>query len=92
MNLRDIYGFEELVNESERVVLDELGRQLEERGDAVYNDEDAVLDIAAWALNHVRPMYRVNLLGRLYASSLSDEYADEIAGAVRDAIEKVVGS
>lgn len=89
MDLRDIYSFEELVNEAERLVLDELGQQLEDRGDSLYEDEDAVLDIAALALNHVRPMYRVNLLGRLYASTLSDEHAQEIRDAVAKAIGKV---
>lgn len=91
MDLRDIYSFEELVNEAERLILEELGRQLEERGDSLYEDEDAVLDIAALALNNVAPMYRVNLLGRLYANSLSDEHAAEIRDAVAEAIARVVG-
>lgn len=91
MDLRDIYSFEELVNEAERLVLDELGRQLEERGDSLYEDEDAVLDIAALALNRVKPLYRVNLLGRLYASTLSDEHARDIREAVAGAIAKVAG-
>jgi competence protein ComFB len=92
MDLREMYGFEELTNEAERLVLDELGRILEERGDSLYTDEDAILDIAAYALNHVAPMYRVNLLGRLYASTLSDEHAAEIRRAVEEAIEKVTKS
>lgn len=91
MDLRDIYSFEELVNEAERLVLDELGRQLEERGDSFYEDEDAVLDIAALALNHVKPRYRVNLMGRLYASTLSEEYEKEIRDVVAEAIAKVTG-
>ena len=88
MKLTDMYSFEEMTNEAERLVLDELGRQLDDRPDACV-DQDCVLDMAAYALNHVRPMYRVNLLGRLYADTLMEEHGDEIRNAVRDAIDKI---
>jgi hypothetical protein len=45
--------------------------------------------MAAYALNHVRPMYRVNLLGRLYADTLMQEHGAEIRSAVQDAIAKI---
>jgi competence protein ComFB len=89
MDLNQQYDFEDLTNEAERLVLDELGRQLEELGDRACMSEDCVLDIAAYALNHVAPMYRVNLLGRLYADTLMEEHGEEIRGAVAEAIEKV---
>lgn len=90
MSLRDEYNFEDLFNEAERLVLDELERQLRmlPAGTNLRN-ENTVLDIAAYALNHVRPRYRVNLLGRLYAQSVEDGYAAEIENAVTDAIRKV---
>lgn len=90
MSLRDEYNFEDLFNEAERLVLDELERQLRmlPAGTNLRN-ENTVLDIAAYALNHVRPRYRVNLLGRLYAQSVEDDYAAEIENAVTDAIRKV---
>lgn len=89
MNLETMYSFEELTNEAERIVIEELGRQLEERGDGTCMSEECVLDMAAYALNHVSPMYRVNLLGRLYVKKLEADHAEEIRAAVREAIEKV---
>ena len=89
MNLEKLYSFEEMTNEAERCVLEELGTQLENLKDSVCLTEECVLDMAAYALNHVQPMYRVNLLGRLYAQSLGDEHEEEIRRAVADAITKV---
>jgi len=89
MALADRYNFEDLANEAERHVLDELERQMDERG-VPELDEELVLDMAAYALNHVRPLYRVNLLGRLYTQNLSDEYRAEITQAVRAAMRRVL--
>jgi competence protein ComFB len=89
MNLEKSYSFEELTNEAERLVLQELGAQLEELQNTACLSQECVLDMAAYALNHVQPMYRVNLLGRLYAQSLGDEHKEEIRRAVADAIKKV---
>lgn len=90
MDLESTYSFDELTNEAERLVITELGRQLEEldSAQACFNEE-CIMDIAAYALNHVRPLYRVNLLGRLYAQSLREEHHKEIRNAVREAIEKI---
>lgn len=88
MDLRAIVSFDELTNEAERLVIDELGVQLDDATDACMS-EDCILDMAAFALNRIRPMYRVNLLGRLYADSLKEEYRAEIRSAVRDAIRTV---
>lgn len=91
MALADRYNFEDLVNEAERLVMDELERQLDERGALEGLEEDLVLDMAAYALNHVRPVYRVNLLGRLYAQNVGEEYQGELSSAVSEAIDKVLG-
>lgn len=90
MALVDEYNFEDLVNEAERLVLEELDVQLRvQPAGTDLRNEDAILDIAALALNKVRPRYRVNLLGRLYVQSVEAEYAKEIQDAVADAIRKV---
>ncbi|MFO8042216.1 MAG: late competence development ComFB family protein [Alkalispirochaeta sp.] len=89
MDLTTMYNFEDLTNEAERLIIEELGRQLELVGDRACSGEDCILDMAAYALNHVRPMYRVNLLGRLYADTLMQEHGDEIRAAVEEAIEKI---
>ncbi|MFW5717720.1 MAG: late competence development ComFB family protein [Spirochaetota bacterium] len=91
MALAERYSFEDLVNEAERLVQDELERQLGERGALEGLEEELVLDMAAYALNHVHPVYRVNLLGRLYARNVSDEYRAELSSAVREAIDRVLG-
>lgn len=90
MSLIDQFRLEDLVNESERLVLNELEDQLQANNDpSLCTSTDCVLDMAAYALNAVRPMYRVNLMGRIYADAVSDEQRAEIKKAVAKAIEKV---
>jgi competence protein ComFB len=46
--------------------------------------------MAAFALNNVKPAYRVSLMGSVYARSGRDaQHAQGISKAVREAIEKV---
>ena len=90
MALTDQYNFDDLVNEAERFVLAELEDQLAGRDQQV--DEDAILDMAAFALNKVSPRYRVNLLGRLYAQSADEAYVVEVRNAVASALDKILGA
>jgi competence protein ComFB len=85
------YDFSELVNEAERLVIEELERQIVERSDqSICLCEDCVMDMAAFALNVVKPSYRVSLMGKLYASSMEDgDYALSVKEAVAKAIDKV---
>ncbi|MDR2631769.1 MAG: late competence development ComFB family protein [Spirochaetaceae bacterium] len=87
----DNYNFELLVNESEKVVLKELERQLESYDGAICLCNECVVDMAAMALNAVRPFYRFSLLGTLYAAQAMEDksYADSVKQAVSQAIEKV---
>jgi competence protein ComFB len=87
----DNYDFELLRNEAEKLVLDELGRQLESYDGEICVCNDCVADMAAMALNAVKPYYRFSLLGTLYAAqAMSEEsYAASIREAVSNAIEKV---
>lgn len=91
MSIKDNYNFEFLVNEAERLVLEELEHQLEDESNAdICKCEECVLDMAALALNNISPMYRVSLMGTLYAHSLQDsDYADEVMKVVKDAVRKV---
>ena len=91
MNFKDRYDFEFLVNEAERLVVEELERQLSL---PVNRDlcacEDCVLDMAAYALNNIRPVYRASLLGRLYAEALDEtDYRKEVEEAVTKSVEKI---
>ena len=46
--------------------------------------------MAALALNNVKPLYRVSLLGTLYAHVVQgSEYEREITKAVSDAVKKI---
>jgi len=87
----DDYHFELLKNEAEELVLHELEFQLEGQGPEICRCDECVMDIAAMALNTVKPMYRYSLMGRLYANQVMNEqhYADSVRKAVAHAIEKV---
>jgi len=87
----DDYNFEFLKNEAENLVIKDLGRQLEVFPEPICRCNDCVLDMAAIALNSVRPLYRVSLLGTLYTASAMDQkaYATSVREAVFNAIEKV---
>jgi len=89
MSIMDNYDFDSLVNEAERMVLLELEAQLKTAVE-VCTCQDCVLDMAAFALNNVKPAYRVSLLGSVYARSGGNpQYAQGITRAVREAIAKV---
>jgi len=89
MGLRERYDFDSLVNEAERLVIEEMGRQLP-RNKGLCSCEECVLDIAAFALNQVRPRYRASLLGSIYArQGDASAFAKEIEKAVADAIRRI---
>jgi len=91
MALTDTYDFEHLKNEAEQLVLDELEVQLRHAPEEMCRCNDCIVDMAAMALNNVKPLYRFSILGTLYAAQARNEpvYADTIMHAVTKAIEKV---
>ncbi|HTZ52272.1 MAG TPA: late competence development ComFB family protein [Spirochaetia bacterium] len=89
MAFTDSYDFDTLVNEAERMVIAELESQLR-NAVGVCTCQDCVLDMAAFALNNVKPVYRVSLMGSVYAKSAgAAQYAQGVTRAVRDAIARV---
>ena len=69
-------------------MIEELEAQMGQ--DAETMDEDTLLDIATYALNRVKPLYRVTLLGRLYAQAGGDtDYNRQVEQAVSEAIRKI---
>ena len=90
MPFKDNYDFDVLKNEAQRLVIDELALQIAERPELCLCEE-CVLDMAALALNAVKPLYRVSLLGTLYTARAMDEasYAQELRQAVSTAISRV---
>ena len=91
MGFKEDYQFELLKNEAENLVINELERQLETYSEPICRCNDCVLDIATMALNSVKPLYHVSLMGTLYAAVAMDEhtYATSVREAVFKAIEKV---
>ena len=90
MGFQEEYDFELLRNDAERRVIQEQEQQT--RGlDERWRSQEAILDMAAYALNRVRPRYRVTLLGTLYTRAASDEeYPEEIRRRVAEAVQKVI--
>ena len=94
MSFEDSYDFYLLKNEAEQLVLHELESQLEAQASEICRCNECVVDMAAMALNAVKPMYRFSLLGTLYAAQAMNEqaYADSVQEAVAQAIAKVSGN
>ncbi|MDR0556784.1 MAG: late competence development ComFB family protein [Treponema sp.] len=89
----DNYNLENLRNEAERLIFDEISAQIETfpTGEICICNE-CIIDMAAIALNAVKPFYRHSLLGTLYALeaiNIDEKYAESIRLAVMQAIEKV---
>jgi len=91
MAFSDTYDFHLLKNEAEKLVLHELEMQLAALGPEICRCEECVIDMAAMALNSIKPLYRFSLLGSLYAAQAMNEesYADSVQMAVGNAIGKV---
>ena len=88
MALKDLYDFSLIQNEAERLILEEMERQLLEAD--LFDNEDFIFDVATLALNNTPPAYRATLLGKLYSSTLEDsEYMEKVQKAVSSAIKKV---
>jgi competence protein ComFB len=91
MAFLDNYDFVNLKNEAESLVFRQLEEQLAENAGTACVCNDCVADMAALALNTVKPLYRYSLLGGLYAAQAmeDDGYAQSVRAAVHDAIMKV---
>ena len=91
MAFLDKYDFFLLKNEAENLVFKEMELQLQSEKDEMCLCNECVVDIAAMALNSVKPLYRFSLLGTLYASAAMTEqaYAQSVKREVTNAIKKV---
>jgi len=88
MAFQERYDFSLLVNDKEHYVVRELENQLKVRTE-VCRCQECVLDMVALALNHTKPVYRVTLLGAIYATADDESIHQEIVDAVGLAIEKI---
>jgi len=85
------YGFDQLKNEAEQLVYSELEAQLAAADENICRCNDCVMDMAAMALNNVKPVYHFSILGTLYAAQAKSNqaYADSVRQQVANAIAKV---
>jgi len=65
MKLKEQYNLEKLRNRSSEMVLMRIEKLLEERDDFCHCEE-CVLDLVAFTLNHVTPLYSNSLLNPLH--------------------------
>ncbi|MDR2602583.1 MAG: late competence development ComFB family protein [Spirochaetaceae bacterium] len=91
MGLFDSCDLENLKNESEFHVFNELEARIAEFKEPICLCDECIIDMAAMALNNVKPLYRHSILGGLYAKdAMRDEkYAQSIREAVWEAITKI---
>jgi competence protein ComFB len=89
MAIRESYDFNSLSNEAEELVVSEIEKQIPDYPELCTCSE-CILDVAAYALNSVRPRYRVSLLDSVFVDAEErSNYLAEIRRAVRDGILKV---
>jgi competence protein ComFB len=90
-DFRRRYDFSILANEGERMVIQELGARIDSgEYPGICTCQDCVLDMAAYALNKLKPLYRVSLLGSLYTQSMDGgDYGRQVAEAVEEAIARI---
>ena len=95
MAFTEIYDFELLKNEAEHLVILELEKQIENHDEnhetEICRCNECIVDMAAIALNAVKPLYRFSLLGTQYAAQAMNEksYAESVEQAVTQAINRV---
>jgi competence protein ComFB len=89
MAIKESYDFESLMNEAEELVVSEIEKQIPAHPELCTCSE-CILDVAAYALNRVRPRYRVSLLDSVYIEPEErSDYLKEIRQAVLEGILKV---
>lgn len=88
MDIEKLYDLSPLVNDTERLVLEELGARLEEEtANGLCDCQDCVLDVITLALNALKPRYHASLMGTMYA------HAAELNGytnTVKEAVDKAI--
>jgi competence protein ComFB len=89
MKLAERYDLENLRNISAEKVLKRVEKLLYERSDFCHC-EDCVLDLIAYTLNHVTPMYGTSLLGPLHPNREREKKIEvEIDLAIREGLKRI---
>ncbi len=72
MRLQNRYSLENLKNRTEEMVFERI-KKLKEEGTIFCTCQECVLDLAAFALNHVTPRYYTSLPGSLYPNRIQEK-------------------
>ncbi|MCL2705711.1 MAG: late competence development ComFB family protein [Spirochaetaceae bacterium] len=88
MDLNNLYSFDYLINESEELVKEALGKEME-KDNTICDCQDCILDIMGLALNNIKPLYKTSLKGSLYTTVPDAKYVETLNKAVKLAIKKV---
>ena len=89
MKISERYNIENLKNRSAEIVLNKLETVLEKTDDFCHCEE-CVLDLIAYTLNHVTPLYGTSLLGPLHPNKEKEKKVEiEIDLAMKAGIKKI---
>ena len=89
MRIAEYYNLENLRRTSEDLVLERIGKLLDERSD-ICKCEQCVLDLVAYVMNNVSPYYGTSLLGSFDPTQARiKRLKGEIEVALRQGLRKV---
>jgi competence protein ComFB len=89
MKISERYNIENLKNRSAEMVFSKLETMLEDT-DNFCHCEECVLDLVAYTLNHVTPLYGTSLLGPLHPNKDKEKKVEiEIELAMKAGISKI---
>jgi competence protein ComFB len=89
MRLQEHYDMELLRNRMAELVFEWIAGLIERRDDFC-KCQDCVLDLTAYVLNHVKPLYCTSLLGSLYPDEvLGKKLRVQIELAVHEGLKKI---
>ncbi len=89
MKILERYSFEHLINRSADMVFERIEELLDERDDFCQCN-DCVLDLIAYTLNRVTPLYGTSLLGPLHPNREKEKKVQiEIDLAIKAGIKRI---
>jgi competence protein ComFB len=89
MSLSERYDMGKLVNRSAEVVCRKIEQILDMRDD-ICRCEDCVLDLVAYTLNRVKPLYGTSLLGPLHPDRVKEtELEERIERTIEAGLKKI---
>jgi competence protein ComFB len=89
MSLADRYDLNKLINRNAELVYKRIEELLDERDDFCHCEE-CVLDLVAYTLNHIAPLYGTSLLGPLHPNADKQrKLEDKIEKSINAGLKKI---